>query len=95
MRKPWNRTTWSPIEGGRAEIVHDRQKAEALYPPTLKAWVPGDRETPGLTLIRIHTSSAEYWDGPASTVGLALGVLRAAITKNPDNDPIDHGTLEL
>lgn len=87
-------SSWTSI-AGRAEIVHDRQKAEALYSPTLKAWFPDGLETPGLTLIKVHADSAEYWEGPSSTVGFVLGTVRAALTKNPDNDPITNRTVEL
>ena len=85
---------WTSI-AGRAEVVHDREKAEALYSATLKAWFPEGLDTPGITLIKVHADSAEYWDGPSSTVGMALGVVRAVVTKNPDDDPITHDTVEL
>lgn len=87
-------TSWTSI-AGRAEIVHDRAKAEELYSPTLKAWFPDGLETPGLTLIKIHADTAEYWEGPSSTVGFVLGVARAAVTKDPDNDPISNDTVQL
>lgn len=87
-------SSWTSI-AGRAEIVHDRHKAEELYTPTLKAWFPDGLDTPGLTLIRIHADSAEYWEGPGSTVGFVLGTVRAAVTKNPDNDPITNDTVQL
>ena len=86
--------SWTSI-AGRAEVVHDRAKAEELYTPVLKAWFPEGLDTPGLTLIRVHADTAEYWDGPTSTVGMALGTLRAAVTKNPDNDPIANDTVQL
>jgi len=86
--------SWTSI-AGRAEIVHDRAKAEELYSPTLKAWFPDGLETPGLTLIKIHADTVEYWEGPDSTVGFVLGVVRAAVTKNPDNDPITNRTVQL
>ena len=87
-------TSWTSI-AGRAEIVQDRAKAETLYSPTLKAWFPDGLDTPGITLIKVHADSAEYWEGPSSTVGFALGTLRAAVTKNPDNDPITNDTVQL
>ena len=86
--------SWTSI-AGRAEIVHDRAKAEELYSPTLKAWFPDGLETPGLTLVKVHADSAEYWDGPSSTVAFVLGTVRAAVTKKPDNDPITNGTVQL
>ena len=95
---PWAcrrlRSTWTSI-GGRAEIVHDPAKAEELYSPTLKAWFPDGLETPGLASLKIHADSAEYWEGPSSTVGFVLGTLRAVVTKNPDNDPITNDTVQL
>jgi general stress protein 26 len=87
-------SSWTSI-AGRAEVVHDRAKAEELYTPTLKAWFPDGLETPGLTLIKIHADSAEYWEGPSSTVGFVLGTVRAAVTQNPDNDPITNDTVQL
>lgn len=87
-------SSWTSI-AGHAEIVHDRQKAEELYSSTLKAWFPEGVDTEGITLIKVHADSAEYWDGPSSTIGFALGTLRAAVTKNPDNDPITNKTTEL
>ena len=80
---------------GRAQIVHDRQKAEQLYSSTLDAWFPDGLETPGLTLIRIEADTAEYWEGPTSTVAWVTENLRAAVTGNPGNDPIRNDTVEL
>lgn len=86
--------SWTSI-AGRARIVHDRRKAEQLYSPVLKAWFPDGLETPGITLIRIEADTAEYWEGPTSTVAFALGNLRAAVTGNPQNDSIHNDTVEL
>jgi len=88
------RNAWTSITG-RAEVVRDRTRAEDLWTPVLKAWFPDGLDTPGLTLIKVHADTAEYWDGPSSTVGMALGTLRAAVTKDPDRDPIDNGTVRL
>jgi len=87
-------SSWTSI-AGRAEIVHDRAEAEELYTPTLEAWFPDGLETPGLTLIKVHADAAEYWERPRSTVGFALGVVRAAVTKNPDDDPTSNRTVQL
>lgn len=87
-------SSWTSI-AGRAEVVHDRAKAEELYTPTLKAWFPDGLETPRMTLIKVHADTAEYWEGPSSTVGFVLGTVRAAVTKNPDNDPITNDTVRL
>lgn len=86
--------SWTSI-AGRAHIVHDRQKAEQLWSSTLNAWFPDGLETPGLTLIKIEADTAEYWEGPTSTVAWVAGNLRAAVTGDPGNDPIRNDTVEL
>ena len=87
-------SSWTSI-AGRAEIVHDRRRAEELYSPALKAWFPDGVDTEGLTLIRVEAGSAEYWEGPSSTVGFVFGTVRAAVTKDPENDPIKNDTVQL
>ncbi|MFD1720344.1 pyridoxamine 5'-phosphate oxidase family protein [Amnibacterium endophyticum] len=86
--------SWTSV-AGRAEVVHDRAKAEELWTPVLKAWFPDELETPGLALIKVHADSAEYWEGPTSTVALAAKNLRAAATGNPRNDGIANDSVEL
>ena len=86
--------TWTSM-AGRAEVVHDRQKAEQLYTPALKPWFPDGLETPGITLIKVEADTAEYWDAPTSTVAFAVGSLRAAVTGDPKKDPITNETVDL
>lgn len=77
-------TAWTSI-AGTASIVHDKAKAEELWSPVLNAWFPDGLDTPNLGLIKVHADSAEYWDGPGSRVVQLIGILRAAVTRNPDN----------
>ncbi|RIX28427.1 pyridoxamine 5'-phosphate oxidase family protein [Amnibacterium setariae] len=86
--------SWTSI-AGEAQIVHDRAKAEQLWTPVLKAWFPDELETPGLTLIKVEADSAEYWEGPTSTVAFAAKNLRAAVTGDPKSDAITNDTVEL
>jgi general stress protein 26 len=86
--------SWTSI-AGHARVVHDRQKAEQLWTPALKAWFPDGLETPGLTLLKIEADTAEYWEAPSSTAAFVLGNLRAAVTGNPRKDPITNDTAEL
>ncbi len=74
--------TWVSLSGA-AEVVHDRNKAEELWNPFLKAWFPDGLETEGLTLLKVKAESAEYWDSPIGK-GLALfGTIKAAVTGKP------------
>ena len=86
--------SWTSI-AGRAQVVQDRRKAEELYSPTLQAWFPDGLQTPGLTLIKVEADTAEYWEGPTSTVAWVAGNLRAVVTRNPSNDPIRNNTVGL
>jgi general stress protein 26 len=86
--------SWTSL-AGRASIVHDRQKAEELWVKPLQAWFPDGLDTAGLALIKVEADSAEYWEGPSSTVAYIAKTARAAVTRNPDKDPIENSTVEL
>ncbi|SCF14753.1 General stress protein 26 [Micromonospora haikouensis] len=68
---------------GTAGEGYDRRHAERLWHPLLKTWFPAGLDTPGLTLIKVHAGSAEYWDSPGSTVVNLLGLARAAVVGKP------------
>lgn len=87
-------SSWTSVSG-HAQIVSDRAKAEELWNPMLQAWFADGLDTPGLTLIKIHANSAEYWDGPSSKVVRLLGMARAAVTHNPDAFPGENETVTL
>ncbi|MDG6107012.1 pyridoxamine 5'-phosphate oxidase family protein [Dactylosporangium aurantiacum] len=79
---------------GAADVVHDRAKAEQLWNPFLKGWFPDGLDTPGLTLIRVHAESAEYWDAPNGRAVTLIRYLAAAVAgKQP---PVgDNRAVEL
>ncbi|RZU77265.1 general stress protein 26 [Micromonospora kangleipakensis] len=68
---------------GTAQEGWDRARAEELWNPLLRAWFPDGLDTPGITLIKVHASSAEYWDSPSSTVVNLLGFAKATVTGQP------------
>src|SRR6185312_495560 len=73
---------WVSVSG-TANEGFDVERAQRLWNPVLKVWFPDGLDTPGLTLIKVHASSAEYWDSPSSTVVNLLGFARAAVTGQP------------
>jgi len=78
------KTSWVSIAGA-AEVVHDRARAEELWHPSLKAWFPDGLDTPGLTLIKVHAETAEYWDTPHGKVVTLIQYAASAVRgKNPD-----------
>ncbi|MDO3704580.1 pyridoxamine 5'-phosphate oxidase family protein [Micromonospora sp. C28SCA-DRY-2] len=70
---------WVSVSG-TAQEAYDRARAERLWHPLLATWFPDGPDTAGLTLIRVHASSAEYWDSPGGAVVNLLGLARAAVT---------------
>ncbi|MGV9214853.1 pyridoxamine 5'-phosphate oxidase family protein [Micromonospora sp. RB23] len=74
--------SWVSVSGTASESS-DRERAKRLWNPLLKTWFPDGLDTPGLTLIKVHASSAEYWDSPNSTVVNLLGFAKAAVTGRP------------
>lgn len=50
------------VLNGVAEIIFDRQKIEELWSPLVKIWFSGGSDDPTISLIKVKTKSAYYWD---------------------------------
>ncbi len=79
---------------GKAQITDDRAKEEELWNPMLKAWFPDGLDDPHLTLIRVSTDQAEYWDSPSSKMVQLYGFVKAAVT-GEKADPGENEKLNL
>ena len=88
------KSEWTSI-AGTAEIVHDPAKAEQLWSKPLETWFPDGLHTPGLTLIKVHGDTAEYWDAATSKVKQLLGIRRAIQRNDPDEFPVENRTVNL
>ncbi|MGC4852336.1 pyridoxamine 5'-phosphate oxidase family protein [Micromonospora sp. DT4] len=80
---------WVSVSGTASESS-DTERAKRLWNPLLKTWFPEGLDTPGLTLIKVHASSAECWDSPSSTVVNLLGFAKAAVTGRPPSAGENH-----
>ncbi|MET8837363.1 pyridoxamine 5'-phosphate oxidase family protein [Micromonospora sp. NPDC004540] len=76
------RRAWVSLAGTATE-AWDRARAERLWHPLLTTWLPDGLDTPGLTLIKVHAGSADYWEAPGGTVVNLLGAARAAVAGQP------------
>jgi general stress protein 26 len=85
---------WTSLSG-KAEVVNDRQQAERLWAAPLKIWFPDGLDTKGLSLIKVHVDSAEYWESPSSKVRQLIGAARAAATGDPDKFPGTNRSVDL
>ncbi|MDQ3287498.1 MAG: pyridoxamine 5'-phosphate oxidase family protein [Pseudomonadota bacterium] len=70
---------------GRASLVRDRAKIDALWSPRLQSNVQIGKDDPNLCLIRVEADSAEYWDGHGRRLGQVLNLFLSAVTDEPGN----------
>jgi len=77
---------------GTADEVDDRAKIDELWNPQAKAWFPDGKEDPDLTLLRVHTTMAEYWDSNDSTMvrlfQQAAAVITGSVPKMGENEKV-------
>lgn len=78
---------------GRASLVRDRAKIDALWSPRMQSNVQIGKDDPNLCLIRVEADSAEYWDGHGRRLGQVLNLFLSAVTDQPgslqENERID------
>lgn len=65
---------------GTAQELDDRAKIDELWSPMAKPWFPEGKDDPQLTLLKVHTDMAEYWDSTSSRMIRLLEMARAAVT---------------
>lgn len=80
---------------GRAQIVEDMDKKEALWSAMAKAWFPGGPTDPNLALMEVHISHAEYWNVKESKMVQVVKMVTAAITGTPPTSMGEHKELNL
>ncbi len=50
------------VVNGEAEIILDRTKIEELWTPAAKIWFKEGKEDSDISIIKVNTGSAYYWD---------------------------------
>ena len=80
---------------GRALIVEDMGKKEALWSSMAKAWFPGGPTDPNLALLQVHISHAEYWNVEESKMVQVVKMVTAAITGTPPSSMGEHKELKM
>ncbi len=50
------------VVNGKAEILVDRNKVEELWSPLVKTWFKDGKDDPNISIIKVATDSAYYWD---------------------------------
>lgn len=50
------------VVNGEAEIIIDKNKTAALWSPLVKTWFKEGKDDPNISLLKVNTQSAYYWD---------------------------------
>ena len=69
------RATFISISG-RAQLVHDPDRARQLWDQRFTAWFPKGLDDPKLALLRVEVEKAEYWDRAAGRMQPCKGLPR-------------------
>lgn len=76
---------------GNATVVHDRDRAQELWQPSLKAWFPKGLDDPHLALLRVRIETAEFWDTHVSKMVQLIDKVRGAAALDDDGTaPGEH-----
>ena len=80
---------------GKATILEDSAKKEALFSSFAKAWFPGGPTDPDLALLAVKIGHAEYWDVKESKMVQLVKMATAAITGKPPSGMGEHKEVTL
>jgi general stress protein 26 len=75
-------SSWVSLTGA-AVVVDDLAKKRELWSSVVEAWFPDGPEDPGVVLIRVAATSAEYWDSPGGRVASLISFAKAKVTGQP------------
>jgi general stress protein 26 len=79
---------------GQCSVVNDKQKIEELWSPMVKAWFPKGVDDPALSLLKVNTSEASYWDNSSSKFVVFFNIIKA-IAKGEKHDDGEFGHLKI
>lgn len=68
------------VVNGEAEINFDQSKIEHLWSPLVKAWFKEGRNDPNISLIKVKTKSAYYWDVEGNRMVNFLKIAASVLT---------------
>ncbi len=81
------------VIAGDGVVVHDQSKIDELWNPAMKPWFNGGPTDPDLTLVKIESRHADFWDSPAAPVRWFQFLAGMATGKRPSGD--QRGAVEL
>lgn len=79
---------------GQAELLQDRAKLEEFWNPAFKVWFKQGIDDPEIILLKVHVTSAEYWESPSLAVTRLAAFAKAFVTGKTDSVG-EHRKLNL
>ncbi len=83
---------------GAASLVDDRHQVDRIWNDTFTLWFPNGKDDPEITLIRVESLEAEYWDN-SGTKKIQYLIQAASAYFSGKRPAIkegeQHGTVEL
>ena len=70
---------------GRARVIRDTSKAQAIWKKTDDVWWPEGPSDPHVRVLRVDPSMAELWDGPSNAAVAAFEFAKARLTGEKPN----------
>ena len=77
-----------------AHVVLDKEKMTELWNPLLKIWFKDGVNDKNISLIKLTTTTANYWDSEGGKMINFLKMIAAVITGNDNIDSV-HGTIKI
>jgi general stress protein 26 len=78
---------------GEAAVVDEVARKRELWNGGVEAWLPQGPDDDGVVLIRVESTSAEYWDTPGGRIATAISFAKAKLTgqrfEGGDNERVD------
>jgi general stress protein 26 len=68
---------------GRGRVARDSAKAREIWTPLAKTWFPAGVDDPGLALLSVRATAAEYWDSHSNKMVQLFDMARTAVTGRP------------
>lgn len=79
---------------GRATVSPDRKKIDELWSDIAKAWFPGGKDDPSVTVIKVTPEQGFYWDTKDGKLVSMIKILASAVTGKTMEEGVE-GTISV
>jgi general stress protein 26 len=82
------------VVNGDAQVVHNQVKIDELWSPLVEVWFKEGKTDPNVSLIKVNTQQANYWDSEGNRMVNFVKLMVSAVTgKNTIESK--HGTVKV